>query len=250
MIKVFCDWCECKIGDKYSGIELCDDCCAFEATIQSLINEELTQFNIKMEAMLQEISKDYEYNLKEHLKVMDSRANMGVDSELNSGAIKHLEGDIQQYFLLQQGKLATIIVATLASKIAKVIATKLATKQATLIASKASTKAGMKSAALISGVSAGAICGPLVWLCSPIAATALWFGTDALVVSVDEKLNREKFKKDILSELSEQENILKHKLENYYSKAMITFSNRAISKYKITPINKKKKMTIREIMSE
>ena len=50
MIKVFCDWCECKIGDKYSGIELCDDCCAFEATIQSLINEELTQFNIKMQA--------------------------------------------------------------------------------------------------------------------------------------------------------------------------------------------------------
>jgi len=207
-------------------------------------------FNIKMEAMLNIISKDYKLNLKEHLKVMDSRASMGVDSQLNAGALKHLEGDINQYFLLQQGKLATIIVATLSSKIAKVVATKLATKQATLIASKASTKAGMKSAALISGVSSGVICGPLVWLCSPIAATALWFGTDAVVVSVDEKLNRDQFRKDILSELITQENKLRGKLEAHYNKAIIEFSNKAISKYKITPINKKKKMVIREIMSK
>jgi len=207
-------------------------------------------FNIKMETILNEISEDYQYNLKEHLKVMHTRANMGVDSELNAGAIKHLEGDIHQHFLLQQGKLATIIVATLASKIAKTIATKLATKQATIIASKASTKVGMKSAALISGVSVGAMCGPFVWLCSPIAATALWFGTDAIVVSVDEKLNRDEFRKDILSELIKQENILKNKLESHYSKAMVTFSNKAISKYKITPINEKKRMTIREIISE
>jgi len=207
-------------------------------------------FNIKMENMLNEISIDYQYNLKEHLKVMHTRAKIGVDSELNSGAIKYLEGDIHKHFLLQQGKLATIIMATITSKIIKMIATKLAVKEATIIGSKASTKVGIKSAAIISGVSAGTICGPLVWVCSPIAATVLWFGTDAIVVSVDEKLNRDKFKKEILSELSKQEINLTKRLQSHYSDAMISFSNQAILKYKEAPIKEKKRMTIREIMSE
>jgi len=207
-------------------------------------------FDIEMREALDNISENYQKNLKEHLKVMQNRANIGIDSSLNAKAIEHLQDDIHQHFLLQQGKLATIIVATVASKIVKVVATKLATKQATVIASKASTKAGMKTLATLSGASAGVICGPLVWICSPVAAATLWFGTDAIVVSIDENVNRESFKKEIISALQEQESRLRTNLKRHYKDAIIEFSNRARERYKKLPINRKKKIKIREIISQ
>ena len=207
-------------------------------------------FNERMSDILSNISIHYQYNLKEHLKVMNNRAKIGVDSSLNTKAMSYLQEDIHQHFLLQQGKMGTLLIATLASKIAKTIATKLATKEASVIASKATAKAGLKSASLITGASAGIICGPFVWICSPIAATTLWFGTDAIVVSIDENLNREKFKKEILSTLKKQEEILQNRLKNHYSSAIIEFSNNARERYKTAPIKEKKRMTIKEIISQ
>lgn len=207
-------------------------------------------FSEKMDNVLINVSIHYQQNLKEHLKVLDNRAKIGVDSSLNTKAMDYLQEDIHQHFLLQQGKLGTLIVATLASKIVKTIATKLATKEASLIASKATAKAGLKSASLITGASAGLICGPFVWICSPIAATTLWFGTDAIVVSIDEKLNRENFKKEIISALKQQENILNSKLKKHYSSAIIEFSNKVRERYRVTPIKEKKRMTIKEIINQ
>jgi len=207
-------------------------------------------FDTKMEEVLYNISKSYQYNLKEHLKVMNNRAKIGVDGSLNAKAIEYLKDDIHQNFLLQQGKLGTLLVATIASKLTKTIVTKLATKEASILASKATAKAGLKSASVVTGLSASLMCGPLVWLCAPITATTLWFGTDAIIISIDENFNREDFKKQIISALKEQEIILDKKLKMHYSSAMIEFSNEARDRYKKAPIKEKKRKTIKEIITQ
>ena len=220
--------------------------------IEKHIQERLfgDDFEIKMEEVLYNISSSYKHNLKEHLEVMNNRAKIGVDDSLNSEAIRYLKDDIHHNFLLQQGKLGTLVVATIASKITKTIVTKLATKEASVIASKATAKAGLKSASIVTGLSASVMCGPLVWICAPITATTLWFGTDAIIISIDEKMNRENFKKQIILALQEQESILDKKLKKHYSSAMIEFSNSARDRYKKAPIKEKKRKTIKEIISQ
>jgi len=193
-------------------------------------------FDMKMDELLYNISKSYQYNLKEHLKVIHNKAKVGVDSSLNAKAIEYLKDNIHQNFLLQQGKLGTLLVATVATKLTKTIVTKLATKEASLLASKATAKAGLKSASMATGLSASLMCGPLVWICAPITATTLWFGTDAVIVSIDENLNRDEFKQQIILALKEQEGILEKRLKKHYSSAMVEFSNRARDRYKTAPI--------------
>jgi len=219
--------------------------------IEKHIQEKLfgDKFSKNMDSMLQNITQQYQYDITHHLEIMDKEANRGVDPSLNKEAIEHLHQDINQHFLVQQGKLGTIIVATLTAKITKVVATKLATKQATMIATKAGTKAGIKSTALLSGASAGILCGPLVWVCSPIAAATLWFGTDAIVVSVDEHLHRDDFKKEIIDALKQQENRLTSQLQVYYSQALKKASKEAQKRYMDTTTKEKKRMTIKEMIS-
>ncbi len=219
--------------------------------IEKHIQEKLfgEEFSQKMDSMIEKITQEYQYDITQHLDMMDKEANRGIDPSLNRDAIEHLHQDINQHFLVQQGKLGTIIVATLTAKITKVVATKLATKQATIIATKAGTKAGIKSTALLSGASAGILCGPLVWVCSPIAAATLWFGTDAIVVSVDEHLHRDSFRGEIVQALNQQEHQLTSQLQIYYSQALQKVSKEAQNRYINTKTKEKKKMTIKEMIS-
>jgi len=207
-------------------------------------------FSIEMQKMLQRISENHKKNIQSHLDVIGSYANKGVDPSLNTQAIARLKEDIHHHILLQQGKIGTLIIATLATKISKVVATKLAAKQASIIASKVGAKAGMKSAAAATGATAGVACGPLVWLCSPIAAATLWFGTDAVVVSVDEHLHRATFKQEIISALNNQQNRLSNKLSNHYEESIKEFSTNAQQSYKETTTKEKKRVKIKELITQ
>ena len=206
-------------------------------------------FGRQMEDMLQNISINHKKNIQSHLDVIGSYANKGVDPTLNTQAIARLKEDIHHHILLQQGKIGTLIIATLATKITKVVATKLAAKQATIIASKVGVKVGMKSAAAITGATAGVACGPFVWICSPIAAATLWFGTDAVVVSVDEHLHRETFKQEIITALNKQQNKLSTKLIKHYENSIKEFSTNAQQSYKETTTKEKKRVKIKELIA-
>jgi len=220
--------------------------------IEEHIQEQLfgKSFSSQMDSMLTQLSLKHQENIKSHLHIMHTQASEGVDISLNKEALERLQEDVNQHFLIQQGKLGTLIVATLAAKMTKVIATKLAAKQAGVIATKASAKAGMKTTAALSGASAGTLCGPFVWICSPIAAATLWFGTDAIIVSVDEHINRDDFKKEIIDTLNEQEFKLTTQLQKYYSQSLQEFSQKALEEYKQAPTKEKKRMTIKELITQ
>ncbi len=206
-------------------------------------------FAKQMEDMLQNISHHHQKNIQAHLDVIGSYANKDIDPTLNTQAIARLKKDIHHHILLQQGKMGTLVIATIAAKITKVVATKLAAKQASIVVSKVGAKVGMKSAAAVTGATAGVVCGPFVWLCSPIAAATLWFGTDAVVVTVDERLHRETFKQEIITALNNQQNRLSAKLIKHYEDSIIEFSTNAQQSHKETTTKEKKRVKIKELIS-
>ena len=108
------------------------------------------------------------------------------------------------------------IVKTIGSK----LSTKLAAKLATKIAGKSAASAAGFGSGAVAGGAAGLLCGPAALVCAPVAAlvtgTAVWFGTDKLVLEVDEYFNRDEFEQEIRTALDKEKKNLKRKLVSSY----------------------------------
>ena len=71
--------------------------------------------------------------------------------------------------------------------------------------------------ALSSGAgSAGAVCGPFAPVCIPALALGAWLGTDLIITSIDEALNREQMKAEMMSVLAADREELERALTEYY----------------------------------
>lgn len=181
------------------------------------------------------IDNQYKINLKNHLSSIDKYATDSVDMNINQDALNRLKSDIDANMLQQEIKLG-VVGGAIAIKITAMIVAKITTKGVV----KASSKLATKSAAASSGALAGLGCGPLAWLCSPIAAGALWIATDGVVVSGDEYLNRDNFKAEIIKALDENKNSLKKSYQKSYQKSLQYISDKSIKEYQNTPIKEKK----------
>ncbi len=196
------------------------------------------------------IAAAYHARLDAHLEFITSQAQKGVDVTLNIETFSRLKADIRHNILIQQGKIATLMAAAIAAKIAKTVAAKIAIKQASKISAKVASKAAIKGAAAASGAGAGVMCGPLVWVCSPVAAAAMWFGTDTAVVNIDEHFNRDEFRRDIIASLDKQKQSLSLQLKQDYTKALRTISADTVKRYKETNTKEKKKVRIKELITK
>lgn len=67
--------------------------------------------------------------------------------------------------------------------------------------------------------STGTLCGPLVFVCAPILAAATWVGTDLLINEVDESLNREQMRADMMAVLAEDKAAVRADLKDAYARA-------------------------------
>jgi len=187
------------------------------------------------------IDNQYKINLKQHLSIIDKYATDGVDRDINNKALDRLKSDIDANMLQQEIKLG-VVGSAIAIKITAIILAKTTAKGAV----KASAKLASKSAAVSTGALAGLGCGPLAWLCSPIAAGALWVATDGVVVSGDEYLNRDEFKLEIIRALNDSKRSLKLSYQKTYQKALQDISDKTIKEYEKRPI-KEKKMVMENI---
>jgi len=74
-------------------------------------------------------------------------------------------------------------------------------KAAAKLAVKTTGKAALTAAGAGSGATAGLVCGPFAWICAPVAGVAagtlVWFGTDKLVVEIDEALYGKAFEAEL-----------------------------------------------------
>ena len=216
--------------------------------MEKMIEEKLfgSDFSRSLQNSLAEISEEYENKLSEHFTFIRQEATTEVNMNLNSRIMDDLQKHIEQNMKLQGGKIAVLMSAKLAPKLVQAAAAKIAVKTGSKFSVKMATKLGAKSAAAATGAASGALCGPAFWICSPIAAGVLWFGTDAVVNSIDEIYNREEFKKDIINALVKQQNGLKKKLKQAYQHSAEQLSDEIIVKYKQSPVKEIKRVKIKE----
>ena len=206
------------------------------------------EFNSSLEQVKKQVNNKYIELIKEHNDKVEILGTKDVDKILNFQILTKLEEDINSRASVQVIKLSSLLGTGVAVKIIAAVSTKIIAKSATKLAAKTAIKMTAKVAASGTAASVGLGCGPFAWICSPVAATIAWFGTDAIVISADEYMSREEFKQDIIAMLDKEKEEIIEKLQTSYSKQLEKDSIIIQESLKNTIIKKKieKKITIRE----
>lgn len=195
--------------------------------INNLINEKLlgNDFNNKLNLVSNNIIENSYKSIEDHLNFTKNLATTGVDLKLNQNSLSNLSEKIENN--LKQNLVntkATLITSAVATKLAISIATKVSAKVAAKTTAKMSAKLATSSTATTSGV----LCGPAVAICGTIAGIVTWFGTDAVVISADEYLNKDEFRKEIIDSLNEAKEELKAEFTpilEQFNKISLDFQN-------------------------
>lgn len=203
---------------------------------KKLLNEDFTQ---RIEQSSKYIQEQYEVEIQKHFVVIDQQATEDVDVNTNREVLNKLQESVKTNQIRLSIQATAPLGAVMGVKIASVISAKISVKAVAKGVTKASSKLAAKSIAAGTGATAGAFCGPFFWVCSPLAAGALWFTTDAAVVTGDEYFTRDQLKKEILMSLQESKQKLKDSYKEAYYQSFTKFSKDVQEEYKNTPILKK-----------
>lgn len=125
-------------------------------------------------------------------------------------------GDYMNKSLVGAGSGAGIIAARASMRMGSRVVSRTATKR--VISGGFARLSGRLASSAAAGGS-GALCGPLVFVCAPVLAAATWVGTDLLINEVDESLNREQMRADMMAVLAEDEAAIKASLKMAYAGA-------------------------------
>lgn len=68
--------------------------------------------------------------------------------------------------------------------------------------------------------STGVLCGPLFWVCAPALAAGAWVATDLAINEIDQAMNREDMRQDMLAVLNDEREQLRQQLVDHYALAL------------------------------
>lgn len=181
-----------------------------EDKLSQVINAQLLgeNFNEHLAASLAAIEITASGLLNNHLNLMLDLASSDLDTSLNSQLLADFKTEVAAQVTSNLGLAkGTFLSGALAVKLSKKMATKLGSKLATKAGVKTTGKLASAGAAAGGGGLAGLACGPGAPVCSFVLGTGsaliAWFGADAVIISLDEKYNRQAFKQEILTLLEE-----------------------------------------------
>ncbi|GAA7470346.1 hypothetical protein VN0025_05960 [Helicobacter pylori] len=212
-----------------------------EDAVANVLQEKLLgkDYKKRLDAITKRLSKTYASLSNQHEKFVSETALKGVDTDLSQNAkILDTLGDevarkLKTNFTGAIG--ATAGVSGLA------IVAKLTPKLVAKIGAKLGAKVGGKFLAKIgTAVSGSWTCGPF----APACAITLWFGSDAAINFIDERLHRDKFKKEILNNINEMKENLKNSYKQQFNDSFVKISQELQESYKNAPVVEKK--TIKE----
>ncbi len=215
---------------------------------ENLIQENLfpKEFTTILQNSQTHIQDRYIKNLYKHLETLQKDALEGVDQELNSKLFQKLQHNIDMRIESQKIKIASFVGIAFTSKIISAITAKIALKAGSKAVGKGAIKSGAKVATSLEASASGAICGPFAWICAPIAGITAWFGSDAIIIKVDEKLHRKEFKKELIEIIDSQKEQIKHDLKERYQHSFIQSSKLIKEKIEKTSIKKRVRKKIKE----
>jgi len=205
-------------------------------------------FGTRLTEKQKTIEKLYRHRLEEYYTKLSAYATDGIDMEINSEILLNISDDISKRVEIQSIKLGSIMGTAVAIKIATTISTKLATKATAKLAVKGVAKATIKASSTGAAAAAGAVCGPLVWICAPVAATVVWFGTDSAIIAGDEYLHRDELKREILTTLDSEKIELKQTIQKHYQERLLTQDKEIKQRLKQTTIKTKVRKTVIEMI--
>ncbi|WP_237013325.1 coiled-coil domain-containing protein [Helicobacter pylori] len=197
----------------------------------------------RLDVLKKVLSKTYAGLLSQHEKFVSETALKGVDTDLSQNAkILDTLGD-EVVRKLKVNFIGTIGATAGLSGLA--IAAKLAPKLVAKIGAKLGAKLGAKFLAKIgTAVSTSLTCGPL----APACFLTVWFGSDAMINSIDEWLHRDEFKKEILNNINEVKENLKNSYKQQFNDSFVKISQELQESYKKTQVLEKK--TVKECIDK
>lgn len=207
-------------------------------------------FTKKYDIAMQNIAQKYKLSIDNHSTFVENIGLENIDLKHNAAALERMKEDIKrfQYNIATKISLAGVGAG---AQLAVLLSSKIALKAGSKVTGKAVVKGGAKlaakEAAAATAAAAGTLCGPFVWVCSPTAAAIAWVSTDVIVVSADEKLNRDKLKQEILDSLDQDKKRLKQELKANIFKNLKKLSEDVQIKLKKTPLEKRKKTLYEQI---
>lgn len=193
--------------------------------IQQTISNKLfgKDFKKKEQIALNTINQQFKISIAKHSAFISSLTLKNIDPILNQKALQKLKNDIEYRQNIQIGKagiavasLVSIIVAKTSLKIAKSAAIKLTVKTA----GKVAAKGGLSAAVAAVGI----FCGPLVFVCSSSLAIIAWFGSDYIIVKLDERWHREELKQEIISLINSSKDSFIQQYSQHYTTTLKSFS--------------------------
>jgi len=193
------------------------------------------------------IDNDYTNVLNIYISDLNKSAFKGIQADINQDLFGIVNKEISQRVKEQKIKGATLLSTIIIGKIVTKIASKMAIKAASKSLVKGAGKLATKSAISSEAAAGGAICGPFVFICAPIAATVAWFGTDKVIVEIDEYLNRDKLKKELISMIDSKKKRLKDTLKSKYKNSLIKLDKMIKDSLKNRSVKKRVKVIKRII---
>ena len=208
--------------------------------LENMIQEKLLShtFHNQLKQAIRNINVAYIEEIKTYTNEIESVALQNVDQSINEEFLTSLYTDIKQFENLQFIKLSTAIAVPIGTKIIAVVGAKIAAKLAIKTTAKASAKFATSGLAALGGV----VCGPFAPLCGGALAVTAWFGTDAVVVSVDEYYNRDELKQEIINMIMNRKDNIASNLSYDYDLKFNNYTKQILNRYKQTKINVKAKI--------
>ncbi len=220
---------------------------AFDTNPEKILMEKLLgeDFSIHVDKATNNILEQYKKSFMDHQYFIKDIATEGVDTELNSEVLKKIKMDIDSNLANQTIKTG-VIGAALVTKITSIVLAKISAKVTIKTGAKVSAKVAAASTGATTGGYSGFICGPAVYICGPIGAivgaTGAWFATDAIVNTVDEKINRDELKNEIVNALNSEKIDMRNKYVKVFQDEINQISTLTKNKFKDLEIKEKKKI--------
>jgi len=199
------------------------------------------EFNKKLQFANENIGDTYKVSVDKYYSKFKDLALQDINETQNFDTLNDVDLDMENFIKLQQGKMA-LVGAGLSGAILTKMAARLAGKTVLKVAAKATAKTATKLGATATAAAAGLSCGPMAPVCGTGLALVTWFSVDAVFVNVDEYLNREELKEELLEQLKIQKIRLKNSYKEMYGNHFKNLSTDLIEKY--STIETKK--TVRE----
>ncbi|GAA7944393.1 hypothetical protein HpHA275_07320 [Helicobacter pylori] len=212
-----------------------------EDAVANVLQEKLLgkDYKQRLDAITKKLSKTYGSLLNQHEKFVSETALKGVDTDLSQNAkiLDTLGGEVARK--LKANFTGTIGATAGVSGLA--IMAKLTPKLVAKIGAKLGAKVGGKFLAKIGTTLSGSwTCGPF----APACTITLWFGSDAAINFIDERLHRDKFKEEILNNINKVKENLKNSYKQQFNDSFVKISQELQESYKNAPVVEKK--TIKE----